>query len=120
MSNENKEKLSGVEFYMEKYNTSDRSKWGPHYWYMIHNFSATYPEFPSDIDLEIAKIFLKILPFLLPCGECSKHCFNYIKQLDERKVSIIINSKKEFFKFFYDMHNFVNMRLNKPVYSGRK
>lgn len=102
-----------VLYFLNKYSTTDKNIWGPHYWFVIHNFSATYPDIPSKIDIEIAKLFIKILPFLLPCGECSSHCFQYIKNINQKKADEIVSSRYNLFNFFYELHNNVNTFKNK-------
>lgn len=112
-------KKEDMEKYFLKYYTQNKSVWGPHFWYVIHNFSANYSVFPSAVEEEIAKKFVKIIPFIIPCSECSEHAYNYIKE-NVNEDSGIFSSKKSLSKFFFDFHNSVNKRLNKKQYTWEK
>lgn len=94
------------------------SVWGPHFWYVIHTYSDTYPEQPNVVDVEVASQFIKILPFLLPCNECAKHAFDYIKPFveDEQMLKNIVKNKESLSSFFHNFHNTVNIRTGKPVF----
>lgn len=89
--------------------------WGPHYWYVFHTYAAIYPDNPTYLHRDIAKTFIKSIPFLLPCADCSKHAFHYIAA-KVKNLDTIVSSKQKLIVFFKDFHNSVNIRLNKPIY----
>ncbi|QIH04900.1 sulfhydry1 oxidase Erv1 like protein [Dasineura jujubifolia toursvirus 2a] len=89
--------------------------WGPHYWYVIHTFANSYPNNPNPIEKEVATNFIKILPFILPCADCSRHAYIYIKTF-YNVIPAIVANKSNIVEFFRTFHNNVNERLNKPRY----
>lgn len=89
------------------------SVWGPHYWFVIHTYADSYPESPSQLDIEVATSFIKNIPFILPCSECSKHAHDYIKRY-YKHLNVITSSNKHLVHFFKSFHDDVNERLGKP------
>lgn len=87
--------------------------WGPHYWFVIHTYAETYPDEPTQLDKDVATSFIKILPFILPCEECSKHSHEYIKYFYNNIPNIVAN-KSSLKNFFYIFHDAVNQKLGKP------
>lgn len=106
---------SDLKHYSSNFMTVDPEKWGPHFWYVFHNYAFHYRNNPSDVEKEVARNLIKGIPFLLPCDNCSKHAFFYIKQHFEVIENAIL-SKENLIKFFSDFHNSVNARLKKPNY----
>ena len=64
------------------------------------------------------KGFVKGIPFILPCDECRIHAINYIEERDY-ELDKICENRKNLFKFFVDMHNFVNLRTNKKKFTKK-
>lgn len=103
---------------ISKYNTTDKKIWGPHYWFMIHNFAANYPETPNIVEIEVAANFIRSLPILLPCSECAAETHSYVEKYNKEDKYIenyIVNTKNNLIIFFIRLHDFVNLRLNKPT-----
>jgi hypothetical protein len=88
------------------------SQWGPYYWGMLHFMSSTYDNNPNPSVQSVMKTFIQSLPVFLPCKECQDHAFHFIKSKNLNKV---VENRKELFTFFFNFHNFVNERLNKPL-----
>ncbi|AHL67526.1 hypothetical protein DH26_gp029 [Chloriridovirus anopheles1] len=59
------------------------------------------------------KTFIQSIPVFLPCKDCQDHAFEYIKNTNLDKV---VQSRDSLFVFFFDFHNAVNKRLNKPQF----
>lgn len=93
------------------YDTLDKKIWGPHYWFVIHCYAHHYSDDPSEDEQEIAKLFLKILPFILPCGECSVHAVRYIRHFYSM-INDIVKTKQTLKDFFYNFHNNVTKRIS--------
>lgn len=95
---------------------TDPSVFGPPLWFTLHNGTNNYPEKASKITIERMKGFILGLPYILPCENCMEHARAYItskySELDD-----ICSGKQKLFRFFVDMHNYVNKRYNKPVLS---
>lgn len=85
--------------------------WGPSYWNTLHFISATYSNNPNESVKTSMKNFIQTLPVLLPCRECQDNALSFLKAADLDKV---VQSRKELFTFFFNFHNTVNQRLNKP------
>ncbi|CCV02402.1 Ervl/Alr family protein [Armadillidium vulgare iridescent virus] len=95
------------------------NKWGPSYWFTYHTFASTYPVNPTPIVMDAARAFIKIIPYTLPCVSCTDHAFAFIQQYINNDPDLIkvVGSRITLFKFFFDFHNSVNYRLNKPIIS---
>lgn len=89
------------------------SVWGPKFWYTLHMSSHNYPEKASPIIVERMKGFIKAIPFILPCEKCKIHALQYIESHTDN-LDMICSGQKELFDFFFNFHNAVNKRLNKP------
>ena len=100
------------------FKTSNPKIWGEKIWYSLHNGAAYYPKDPSPITIHKMKGFVKGIPFILPCDECRIHAINYIEERDY-ELDKICENRKNLFKFFVDMHNFVNLRTNKKKFTKK-
>lgn len=94
------------------YLTSDPNIWGPHFWFVIHTVMANYPEKPTSLDQEIMSGFIKSIPFLLPCDECYRSTFFFIKEhIDE--IPELVKDRRKLVHFFKVYHDKVNEKLGK-------
>ena len=89
-------------------------KWGPYVWFMLHNGAASYPETPSRVTQTRMKWFLRGLPVMIPCTTCRDHV---TAMVESSNLDNVTSSRVNLAKFFIDMHNFVNQRLNKTTLS---
>lgn len=96
-------------------NTIDPSIWGPHYWETYHVYAKTYPLHPSKVIQDVAKTYIKIIPFTLPCTNCTDYAYGYINNVlsKDPDLNIATSSRKELMNFFNLFHNAVNRKLNK-------
>lgn len=90
----------------------DTRLWGPPAWEFLHTISFNYPEEPTSSDKKNMSLFLKSLSKVLPCEWCRKHFTQTLKDKPPQ-----LNSRNDFSRWFVDVHNLVNKRLNKPQYS---
>jgi len=88
--------------------------WGPGLWLTLHVGSLNYPLKASQIVVERMKNFILGLPYILPCNTCSEHSNTYILSR-ECNLETICSGRNTLFKFFVDLHNYVNKKLNKPI-----
>lgn len=80
--------------------TMNQNIWGPHAWRVLHTvFSIPHPKLDIISDLTC---------HILPCGICVMHCHENIRKVDHER-----NLALKWFK----IHNLVNIRTNKPVWS---
>jgi len=93
------------------------SKWGPTYWSYIHMITLNYPNKPTKKERD--KHFFMVRNFIdtLPCPTCRNEINNIINDNNLRNS---LGSKEKFMKYFWNIHNQVNQRLNKPQLSLTK
>lgn len=92
--------------------------WGPSAWVFLHACSFSYPEDPSQADREGMFSLLSSLTTVLPCKKCRKHYLNYFSRTvgTHGASSVVLQSRDSVSKWVVDLHNAVNVRLNKPVW----
>lgn len=81
--------------------------WGPHMWATIHTLAL---KADSDYEIEPYNEFLNSLLFLLPCDSCRLDFNKYYNA----KGSAVVG---EAFHWSVDLHNHVNQKLGKPVFT---
>jgi hypothetical protein len=96
--------------------SNDPQKWGPPFWYILHNGAFHYPENASKFYIERMKNFILGIPVMLPCEKCKNHATIFIEQ-HKSQLNDICSGRKSLFNFFVDFHNKVNARYDKPVLS---
>ena len=91
-------------------------KWGPIYWNYIHMVTLHYPNKPSKKEKDL--YFNLILNFIntLPCPTCKKEVNKLITNNNLQKS---LESRETFVKYFWSIHNQVNIRLKKQPLSFR-
>ena len=90
--------------------------WGPKLWYSIHNAAAAYPNDPSPAWKYRMKQFILGLPVVIPCEKCFASASAYIISI-QPKLDEIVSSNENLVVFFWQFHNDVNIKLNKPTLS---
>lgn len=93
----------------------DPTKWGPHLWDFLHTISFNYPNNPTINDMNNNLTFLKSLENVIPCDLCKNHYKKSLKQSPPK-----LDNKISFIKWVIDLHNEVNKRNGKAVYSYNK
>ena len=90
-----------------------RSRWGPSIWYLFHtlSFKIKEEEF-TGIRVELLDT-IKVICKNLPCPSCAQHATMYMQRLDYNSIQ----SKEDFKRFFFNFHNDVNKRLEKPIFT---
>lgn len=86
--------------------------WGSSLWYMIHSFATLYPANPTQTDMDITLVFYEHLAHLIPCHVCRGHYNTTI--LKYPLTRDILGSRKKYFEWGYNMHNFVNSHKSPP------
>lgn len=92
----------------------DPKIWGPNIWYALHTISLHYPKNPTEFQKRSYHDFFINLKEVLPCSKCKDH---YTKYVTEHPITPYLDSKKNVIKWLIDVHNFVNVSLNKPTYT---
>lgn len=91
--------------------------WGPFFWHTIHIAALGYPSNPSYGHKKAAKEFYESLKFLIPCPVCRQH---YEEHLHEMAITPFLDRREDLFKWTVDLHNKVNLKLNKPRVSEQE
>ncbi len=91
--------------------------WGPHGWKFIHYITLGYPSNPTAKDKEQYYDFFMNLANVIPCSVCESHFKEHlnITPLDDDALS----SRENLMAWGITMHNHVNARNNKKIYSVR-
>jgi len=79
--------------------------WGPSTWIMLHLLTLSYPENPTNIDIENHRNFLLSLSDVLPCSECRTHFKGHLKKC---ALHSALRSRNEYVKCVWRMHNDVS------------
>ena len=91
----------------------DSSIWGPHYWFVLHSISFTYPLHPTSVVKKKYYDFVHSIPLFLPSIEMGTV---FSKLLDEYPVTPYLQSRKSFVSWMHFIHNKINVLLEKPKY----
>ncbi len=91
--------------------------WGPHGWKFIHYITLGYPSNPTTKDKQQYFDFFMNLANVIPCSVCENHFKEHlnITPLDDDALS----SRENLMAWGITMHNHVNARNNKKIYSVR-
>jgi hypothetical protein len=95
---------------------ADPKPWGAHLWLFLHYSAANYPDRPTWSQKQAMKNWLITLPVTIPCADCSHHYNQYINEYRER-MDDICSSKQNLTRFLVDIHNRVNARTGKPLWT---
>lgn len=82
--------------------------WGPKMWYSLHTITFYYPDNPTIEEKNNFFNFFYSLQYVIPCTKCRNH---YKELLLKKPINV--NSKTELSKWLIDIHNEVNVSLNK-------
>jgi hypothetical protein len=85
--------------------------WGPPTWFMLHTISFNFPNQPTPEDKKHYKNFVSNLRYVLPCKYCRKNLANNLKKMPLTMKHL--ESRENFSRFIYDLHEMVNKMLNK-------
>lgn len=91
---------------------------GPRIWSLVHTMAATYPIVPTFYEKEQMKFLLKGFPALLPCQVCKNSIQEWM--VYNANLDLIVQNRQTLSEFFFNMHNFVNKKLNKPIQNWGK
>lgn len=86
--------------------------WGKYCWKFLHYYASAYPDNPTEEDKNNAIQFLNALQKVLPCETCRYHFANNLKLNNN-----ILANKKNMINWVKDVHNEVNYRNKKKLYS---
>jgi len=97
-------------------NSANPEVWGTAFWFSLHNGALRYPIQASPTWKERMKHFILGIPVMVPCEKCSDHATAHL-EANYYRLDEIVSTRSKLFEFFWEFHNFVNERLNKPKMS---
>ncbi len=93
-----------------EFDNDNPSTWGPSLWRQLHENSLNYD--PTKNKQNVSNMF-KTLPNNV-CDKCRPTVVNYLSRNSyEDKLS----TKYDVVKYIFDFHNFINQKLDKPIFS---
>ena len=93
----------------------NKNIWGPSGWLFMHSISFQYPENPTEEDKNNYKVFFESLKNTIPCPKCREH---YSENLKQKPIQL--NSRDELIQWVIDIHNEVNKKNSKKIYSRQE
>lgn len=93
----------------------NKNIWGPSGWLFMHSISFQYPEYPTEEDKNNYKVFFESLKNTIPCPKCREH---YSENLKQKPIQL--NSRDELIQWVIDIHNEVNKKNSKKIYSRKE
>jgi len=92
------------------------SIWGPLGWMTLHSVSSCYPDSPLPSEKTLIHAWLDMFQSTITCPSCKEHFWEALNGY-RRLHPEMMSSRNDFMLAVFRLHNTVNRRLNKPVYS---
>ena len=89
--------------------------WGPSGWLFLHSVTFQYPDNPSDEDKYNYKVFFESLKNTIPCPKCKEH---YSINIQENPIQL--DSRNDLINWLIKIHNEVNEKNKKKIYSRKE
>ena len=89
----------------------DPKIWGPSTWVFLHLTSMSYPDNPSNEDIQRHTEFLNAFSKILPCKVCRTH---FEENLRNTPLEHVLSSKDSYMRYLHQVHNRVNRMSGKP------
>ena len=83
----------------------------------LHSVASSYPDSPSQAEIALTSTWLDMFQSTITCPSCKEH-FGSALAGYRRSYPQMLLSRREFLLFTFRVHNAVNKRINKPVYSS--
>ena len=90
----------------------DRDELGRHSWTLLHSLAAYFPAAPSAEQSAAALCFIRTIADLYPCRHCAEDFQDSLRDNPPR-----IGSREELSVWMCELHNRVNAKLDKPLWS---
>ena len=88
--------------------------WGPGAWTFLHTITMNYPNNPNIDQKNNHKQLFENLSYTIPCEKCANH---YSDNLKKYPLDPALESKTLLTRWLIDIHNEVNKKNGKRVYS---
>lgn len=92
--------------------TLDPKVWGPHYWFVLHTISISYPINPNDVMKKKYYDFIQNLPLFIPIEGIGN---SFSKLLDQYPVTPYLDSRQSLVRWTHFIHNKINSALKLPT-----
>jgi len=101
----------------------DASEWGPILWSILHGLaervgSTPFPQYQGDERRALIRM-MKTLEKVIPCPSCKEHYEVYLKEhpVDKAIMDTPYGELKKYVKtWFWELHNWVNESLGRPLF----
>lgn len=96
------------------------ASWGPSAWRYLHAMAFSYPAEPDDQTLNSTYAFLHYFAKTIPCRKCRQHFTEMLSNGEyavESPESPFLSCRYNFAKWTVDVHNVVNKRTNKRIWT---
>lgn len=91
---------------------------GPKLWFLLHNSASLYPEKPTNAIKQEMKNMIIGIPSLVLCNKCKAHIRTWI--YNNSDLDRVVKNRDSLFLYFLQMHNDVNRRIGKPIWTLEK
>lgn len=89
--------------------------WGTPTWYLFHSFAEHIDDEFYKLNANHVCNLLQQVCSNLPCEDCRQHAITFTRRtLNSRYIP----TKEHLKQYFFDFHNSVNVRLNKPIFKN--
>jgi hypothetical protein len=89
---------------------TSKDVWGPAIWTHIHIVTLSAPMHFTEKTLSEYRSFFILLGSTLPCQVCKTHFLEYLRLHPQN-----FRTRNDIIVYYFDLHNNVNKRLNKPT-----
>jgi hypothetical protein len=101
----------------------DASEWGPPLWTVLHSIaekvgSSQFSQYAEDERRALIKM-VRYLENVIPCPSCREHYEVYLEENPiEKQLKELTHSELRDYikKWFWELHNWVNESLKRPLY----
>jgi hypothetical protein len=89
------------------------NRWGPTFWSYLHTVALGMPLEPNMTEQAHYNNVMKIFASTIPCPSCKSHLMQEL----EKAAPLPLYSRHSFFQLTVDLHNAVNIRYGKRVFT---
>jgi len=98
------------------------AEWGPIIWKILHGLTLKYGKLMSPTYAKEQIMFwinyIHETEYILPCKECKAHYKEYLSKHNPNIIRTLSSDQQKLWvqNFFFNLHNEVNLRNNKPLF----
>jgi hypothetical protein len=90
-----------------------KESWGNNIWYLFHSLAHKLKEDKFESQKNNIVFIIKTICNTLPCPDCSKDATSMLNKIDFNTI----RNKNDLKMFFFNFHNAINAKLNKPQFN---